>query len=399
MMEKILCAAFAAVSTLNTIAYAGPLQVQTFNPGTEAIFPVTSTLVYGSTDALLVDAQFQKKYAKKVVKMIKESGKKLKYVFISHSDPDYYFGLEEVVKAFPDAAVLSTAQTAYLIGASKDAKLELWKDRLGADAPESLHVPEAIQEKQIVIDGVPVEIRQNPHDSMHSYLWIPSLKTVLGGISVAAGSHLWMADTAGAHGINLWLRQIADMQSLRPERVIPGHCVQCGQSPAALGFVKDYLEKYKTALAVHKDSTGIITAMEKRYPDLPGKDSLVLGAQALTGERPWHTASPYPPIGGNAEVRFGDIRFLLHFKDDKTMSFQGLSGAFKGVTDTVRYTAVEVGPKIFMVYWHEPEVGANVVHVQNWNNGTVYTNISGKDNSFTNLKGTIILRESAFAIQ
>ena len=45
-----------------------------------------------------------------------------------------------------------------------------------------------------------------------------------------------------------------------------------------------------------------------------------------------------------------------------------------------------------MVYWHEPSTGSNVVHVQDWNTGTVWTNIAGKDGSFTNLKGTIKLQ-------
>jgi len=34
-------------------------------------------------------------------------------------------------------------------------------------------------------------------------------------------------------------------------------------------------------------------------------------------------------------------------------------------------------------------VRANVVHVQDWNTGTAYTNIAAKIGSFTNLRGTI----------
>ena len=74
------------------------------------------------------------------------------------------------------------------------------------------------------------------------------------------------------------------------------------------------------------------------------------------------------------------------------MSFEGTAGTFNGISDSVEYTAIEISKNIFMVYWHEPASGANVVHVQNWNLGSVYTNISGKDGSFTHLKGTIKIK-------
>lgn len=107
---------------------------------------------------------------------------------------------------------------------------------------------------------------------------------------------------------------------------------------------------------------------------------------------PWHVASPYPPVGKTAEVNFDGTVFDLHFRDNRTMSFEGTAGAFKGEKDTVEYSAVDVGRNVFMVYWHEPHTGSNVVHVQEWNTGTVYTNIAAMDNSFTHLKGTMRIK-------
>ncbi|MBO1811253.1 hypothetical protein J4G53_23670 [Serratia ureilytica] len=89
-MKKLVSALFIASVTLSAAASVSTLNLKTFNPGADAIFPVTSTLVYSDHDAVLVDAQFQKKYAQQVIDMVKDSGKNLKYVFISHSDPDYY---------------------------------------------------------------------------------------------------------------------------------------------------------------------------------------------------------------------------------------------------------------------------------------------------------------------
>lgn len=392
MIKKLPITLIFASIMVSTAASSSSLNFKVFNPGTTAIFAVTSTLVYGEHDAVLIDAQFQKQYAKEVVEMVKDSGKTLKYVFISHSDPDFYFGLDEIKKAFPQAEIISTAQTAYLISATKDSKMDVWKAKLGADAPEKLYIPNAITSGKLTIDGLDIFIRQDKNNTAHSYLWIPSLKIVLGSTDVSTGEHMWMADTLTIQDIDLWISRIEDMQSLKPEKVIPGHYIKKELSPSVLDFIKKYLVDYKTAAIAHKDSEGIVSDMKKKYPDLPSIESLEFGAKVFTGELPWHVASPYPPVSKIAEVDFDGAVFNLNFKDNRTMSFEGMSGAFKGVKDTVEYTAVEVSKNVFMVYWHELHYGSNVVHVQDWNTGTVYTNICAKDNSFIHLKGTIKLK-------
>ena len=382
----------AALAAGSAQSAASRLQVTVFNPGKEAIFPVTSSIVYGPHEAMLVDAQFQRKYAVRLVEMVKATGRTLKYVYISHSDPDYYFGLAEIRKAFPGALVVSTAQTAYLISATKDAKLRVWKDKLGVDAPAELTVPEAVASDVFSLDGEKVEIRVNRDDPAHSYLWIPSTRTVLGGISVLTGGHLWMADTTSLAGIEAWLKVIDDMKGLSPARVIAGHFETANQSPAQLDFVHSYLAEYRKAAGSGGGSAGIVAAMTARFPDLPGRDTLEFGAKVFAREADWHVASPYPPVGRIATVDFGGAAFRLNFVNNKTMSFEDTSGAFQGVKDTVLYSAVEVSRNVFMVYWHEPSTGSNIVHVQDWNTGSVWTNIAGKNGSFTNLKGKIRLQ-------
>lgn len=104
------------------VANAKPssLKVKVYNPGKDAIFDVASTIVYGKKDAMLVDGQFQKKYAEELVKEIKGLKKNLKTIYVSHYDPDYYFGLDVIHKAFPEARIIATPQTTYMIEVSKD---------------------------------------------------------------------------------------------------------------------------------------------------------------------------------------------------------------------------------------------------------------------------------------
>ncbi|WP_455466170.1 hypothetical protein [Bartonella sp. B39] len=80
-MKKLANAPFLTSMALSTIASASTLNLKILNPGVEEIFPVTSALICGNHDAILIDAQFQKKYAQHLVDMVKKS-KKLKYIFI-----------------------------------------------------------------------------------------------------------------------------------------------------------------------------------------------------------------------------------------------------------------------------------------------------------------------------
>ncbi|BBN56948.1 hypothetical protein TRE132_50730 [Pseudomonas chlororaphis subsp. aurantiaca] len=94
-----------ATATLGFAAHAAAvepaLKLDVYNPGTAAIFPVTSVLVSGKKEAILVDAQFGKSQAEQLVEKIRASGKQLTTIYISHGDPDYYFGLDTITQAFP----------------------------------------------------------------------------------------------------------------------------------------------------------------------------------------------------------------------------------------------------------------------------------------------------------
>ena len=78
------------------------------------------------------------------------------------------------------------------------------------------------------------------------------------------------------------------MAALKPERVIPGHYL--GTPPAGTGaidFTRRYLQQFEQALTTHKESTGVINAMKKQWPNLAEASSLELSAKVNTGEMKW----------------------------------------------------------------------------------------------------------------
>ena len=107
----LLSLGVAALGLASPLFAADKLNIDVYNPGAAGVFAVSSEIISGPSEVALIDAQFQRNDAQELVKRIKATGKKLTTVYISHSDPDYYFGLDTIKAAFPQAKILATPQT------------------------------------------------------------------------------------------------------------------------------------------------------------------------------------------------------------------------------------------------------------------------------------------------
>ncbi|MDV6253001.1 Vmh family MBL fold metallo-hydrolase [Vibrio sp. EA2] len=290
-MKKLTTTLTAGALLLSGQALASDLTLQQYKPGEDAIFPVTSTLVSGQKDAILFDAQFSLSDGQALVNMIKESHKELTMIYITAGDPDYYFGLQPLLKAFPDAKVVSSPSIVEHIKDTKDAKLEYWGPILGDDVPTELFVPQPSEQTTFSLEGHDIEVKEM--GTYQAYMWIPSLKTVFGGVSLTSGMHVWTADTQTEQARGAWVQSLENMKSLNPELVIPAHYL--GDAPEkdeAIDFTIEYLKTFEAALSEadkleSKKSEKVISIMKEAYPELPGESDLELGSQVNTGEMEW----------------------------------------------------------------------------------------------------------------
>ncbi|MCE9794926.1 MULTISPECIES: Vmh family MBL fold metallo-hydrolase [Citrobacter] len=267
-------------------AFAAPLQLDVYNPQDKAIFPVSSTLVSGPKEAILFDAQFSTKDGEQLVQMIRASGKTLKAIVITSGDPDFYFGLQPIVKAFPQVKVLATPQVVDHIRATKEAKLQFWGPQMKDGAPTSLTVPQATTQTQFTVDGETLELRHA--NDYAAYIWIPANRAIIGGTGVASGIHVWTADTQSEQQRSAWRSVLSEMQSLQPTQVVPGHYI--GERPTgdkAIRFTQDYLQSFELALGAKKGSDYVIKTMTAAWPGLADVSSLELSAKVNSGEMKW----------------------------------------------------------------------------------------------------------------
>jgi glyoxylase-like metal-dependent hydrolase (beta-lactamase superfamily II) len=265
------------------------LTIEPFNWGDQAIFAVSSVLIQGKDDAVLINAQFSTTEAQQLVDKIKATGKRLSTIYISHGDPDYYFGLATLHAAFPDAQILATPATIAHIEATKDAKLAFWGPKMGDSAPSQLIVPQPLVGDTLMLEGQELKVvgLDGPTPD-RTVVWIPSIKAVVGGIPVMSGEHVWMADTQTPQSHADWLATLENIKALAPDVVIPGHYM--GALPKgedAVTFTADYIRAFDEEAAKASNSPELIAAMKQRYPALHGDDSLVLSAAVAKGEMQW----------------------------------------------------------------------------------------------------------------
>lgn len=264
------------------------LKLQVYN-ASENSFGVASVIVSGKTDAVLIDAQFTLADAEKVAQEIKASGKKLTTIYVSYGDPDFYFGLEVFKKYFPEVTAYATPATIDHIKATAQKKLEVWGERLGKNITSNVVLPQVLKGNSIDLEGQKLELIGLEDFPNKTFIWIPSIKTVVGGINIFGTTfHLWMADAQTAEARKNWISVLDKITALKPEIVIPAHANS--NSPfdiAAVNHTKSYIQFYEEALKTNKSSEALITALKTKYPTLTFETALQIGAKVNTGEMKW----------------------------------------------------------------------------------------------------------------
>ncbi|WP_086661535.1 MBL fold metallo-hydrolase [Lentzea kentuckyensis] len=255
-------------------------------------FPVgsrnkTATLVTGENEALLVDTGFTRADGHRLVAAVLDSGKTLTTVFISHGDPDYYFGAEVVADAFPDARFVATPQVIEHVQHSYEGKLKAWS-ALGANLPTRL-VELTPLTGDLDLEGHRFELRGGPAELPdRHYLWQADAQAVLGGVLIFGQEHVWVADTPKPEQRASWIGLLDEIAALDPQLVVPGH--RLPEAPAdasAISGTRECLLAFEEEFAAAADGAALTEALVKRYPDHGMLIAAQIGAKVAKGEMSW----------------------------------------------------------------------------------------------------------------
>jgi len=269
---------------------AAPLQWQALPAGERGFFRAP-VLLSGAKEAILIDGGFSLPDGRAVVEAIKASGKTLTTIYVSQSDPDYYFSLGPVKAAFPSAKVIAASATIAAIKGNVEKKLAVWGPQLKENGPQTLAdvvMPEAFDGPALQLEGHAIEIVAASELENRRYLWVPSLKAVFGGVLVFSGLHVWTADTPTPQARAAWVRNLEAIAARKPAIVVPGHLAAgAALDVSAVTYTRDYLLAFEEEAAKAADSAALIAAMKRRYPSAGLAPALEIGAKVVKGEMKW----------------------------------------------------------------------------------------------------------------
>ena len=232
--------------------------------GEERFLAPNAVLISARNDAVLVDCGFVKSDVEKLLSLVKNSGKRLRTIFLTHAHPDHYGGINVFAAAFPDAPIL--ARQGVIDGMFEwPAKRLHWQDMFGDLLPAGdIVYPRPLFGKAAYLEEREILFIDSPvAETVHSTaFYAPSAHALIAGDLIFNRYHLYMADT---NNPDSWIRAIEQARGIGPiDTVFPGHgrfggVEICGET---IKWLNDYREVAKPG--VH--FTAIAREMMRRYP-------------------------------------------------------------------------------------------------------------------------------------
>jgi hypothetical protein len=100
---------------------------------------------------------------------------------------------------------------------------------------------------------------------------------------------------------------------------------------------------------------------------------------------------PFPAVGHRYLVDFKAFRVELFFTSGNSLTYTEVKpDDSRGSSETVSISVEPIGDELFLVTWQEADK-TTVVHLEDYKNNTIITNITDPDHTFSTFHGTMTL--------
>jgi glyoxylase-like metal-dependent hydrolase (beta-lactamase superfamily II) len=234
--------------------------------------PITSTLIMGRHDAVLIDPPLTTTQAAEVGDWIAASGRALRHIYITHGHGDHWFGAIPLQQRFPGVTVRATEGTAKLIQAQSHLQFraDFWDRVFPGQLPAGELDVIVVDERGFELDGValvPVEVGHTDTDAT-TMLHVPDVGLLVAGDVVYNGVHLYLTESGGVAGIDEWLTALDTAENLNPATVIAGHKdPRAFDNPSQIQATRRYLTDARRLLQSSQSAEEFYQAMLRRHPN------------------------------------------------------------------------------------------------------------------------------------
>ena len=251
-------------------------------------FFATSTLIMGTRDAVLVDAQFNLANGRRLAAWIRQKGKRLRAIVITHAHPDHYFGAEAVLARFPEARIYATAPVVAHMRELGPKKLAYWGPIYKDDLTRRPLVATALDGDTVALEGQTLRLIALPQGDAAptTVVHVASLGLVVAGDLTYQGVHPWLAEAPTANQRAAWLNSLERVRRLEATAIVPGHRAPTITTlTGSLDETATYLRDFDRLRASQPTAAALIAEMTRLHPKaLP--IILELGAKAAYPAKP-----------------------------------------------------------------------------------------------------------------
>jgi glyoxylase-like metal-dependent hydrolase (beta-lactamase superfamily II) len=231
--------------------------------------PLSSTLIYGERDAVLVDAPLIRDQSDALADWIQASRKNLTHIYVTHGHGDHWFTAGILADKF-SAQIVATAGTIEQMHGNVAIREALWDKLFPGQIPETTVTAAPLENNLIEVEGHPlyaVEVGHTDSDAT-TVLHVPDLDLVVSGDAIYNGVHQYLGES-GDGGRDKWRAAIDIVESLRPRWIVAGHKNKDLDNDAVrtIAETRDYLDLADELLQRHSTPVDFFNAMVERFPD------------------------------------------------------------------------------------------------------------------------------------
>jgi glyoxylase-like metal-dependent hydrolase (beta-lactamase superfamily II) len=231
--------------------------------------PITSTLIFGEYDAVLVDAMLTVAEVNALADWVALHNRNLETIYITHAHFDHFYGLGILLDRFPGARAIATPKALNAMQTSFTPAVErLARQMFPGQVPTRLVPPEAWEHDTFTLEGQELRIiEQGRTDSPDSTsLYVPSIGLIVAGDVVYNQCRMYVGDTTPESRKN-WIEALDRLAALNPTMVVAGHKKPgAPDSPSTIQDTKRYLEDFDRLQKIASSDKELFDQMTELYP-------------------------------------------------------------------------------------------------------------------------------------
>lgn len=249
--------------------------------------PISSTLIYGLRDAVVVDSFITEEQARAQADWIASTGKNLTTIYATHGHGDHFFGASVLMERFPKARFVAAPSAIQVMKeqTAPEYVAKFWESRFPNQLPRRLVVAQELRTNVIELEGaklfvVPLRFTDTAGTTC---LHVPALELIAAGDAAYNGVHPRLLEANQNQKREEWLAALDKMQSLKPRIVVAGHKNRKNDDdgPRVIRQTRQYILDFQELAGKTTTAKELYDQMLARYPEWLNRGALWSSSTAI----------------------------------------------------------------------------------------------------------------------